>query len=61
MHDEGLEHQSVRPGNVVLGDDGFARIIDYGRCRPHDCSHKKNCEELVTLRHNLGLFPWDFN
>ncbi|MBB0228675.1 protein kinase domain-containing protein [Streptomyces calidiresistens] len=35
LHDSGLVHRDVKPGNVLLGHDG-PRLIDFGVARPTD-------------------------
>lgn len=34
VHAQGLLYLDVKPDNFVLGDDGRARLIDFGICRP---------------------------
>jgi serine/threonine protein kinase len=55
LHAAGLEHRSLRPGNTTLGGDGFARVIDFGRCAPHTCSGRGRCDELDRLCRDLDL------
>lgn len=34
MHRRGFVHADVKPGNLRCGDDGVARLIDFGTARP---------------------------
>ncbi|MGO1077490.1 serine/threonine-protein kinase [Inquilinus sp. CA228] len=34
MHHRGFVHADVKPGNLLCGDDGVARLIDFGTARP---------------------------
>jgi tetratricopeptide (TPR) repeat protein/predicted Ser/Thr protein kinase len=33
-HDAGILHRDVKPNNIVVGDDGRVRVVDFGLARP---------------------------
>ena len=37
LHRRGVCHNDFTPDNVVVDDDGFPRIIDFGEGGLHDC------------------------
>ncbi len=55
LHAAGLQHGGVGARNITLGADGYARLIDFGKCKPHDCLGRGQCSELTGLRSLLGL------
>lgn len=34
-HEQGLVHQDVKPGNLIIRSDGTAKITDFGLTKPH--------------------------
>ena len=38
IHGAGVLHRDVKPQNVLVGDDGRARLTDFGIAQPHDAT-----------------------
>ena len=51
LHDHGLVHRDVHPGNVVIGPDGRATLIDLNSARPDDGG------ATATVAGALGFIP----
>ncbi len=51
LHGHGMVHRDVHPGNVVIGEDGRAVLIDFGCCRSDDAA------ATGTVTGTLGYIP----
>jgi serine/threonine-protein kinase len=52
LHEAGLIHRDVKPGNLVLGDDGVVKLLDLGLARFVQPTRPE--DGPLTLMHNLG-------
>ena len=46
IHEAGILHRDLKPGNIILLDDGTVRITDFGVARPQ-VSHLTNHNEIL--------------
>jgi eukaryotic-like serine/threonine-protein kinase len=57
LHHHKFVHRDIKPGNILIGPDGSAKLIDLGVAKQLD-----NANVLTTLDHSVGTpyyMPWE--
>lgn len=49
IHDRGMVHRDVSPGNIMLRSDGVIKLTDFGLVRDHGAEHTSTQEILGTI------------
>lgn len=53
-HESGVVHRDVKPANIVVDDDGYARLTDFGIARALEGSHLTQAGEFLGTAHYVS-------
>ena len=58
IHSAGVQHNDIKPDNILLSDDDEVRIIDFDLAMEHNCKRKLPIElyEYKPLKYEFGCY-----
>jgi serine/threonine protein kinase len=53
LHDRGIYHRDIKPGNILISNDGVPALIDFGS------AHQRLSERSMTVIESAGYTPFE--